>query len=59
VLAVRNKKKGYYIKIINIEERKVVKYIDMSDNDDYKKVSVAEQCAIGILYAIEFLKSNV
>lgn len=58
VLAVRNKKKGYYIKIINIEERKVVKYIDMSDNDDYKKVSVAEQCAIGILYAIEFLKSK-
>ena len=57
-LAVRNKKKGYYIKIINIAEKRVVKHVDMSDNDDYKKVSVAEQCAIGILYAIEFLKSK-
>ena len=35
-LAVRNKKKGYYIKIINIAERRVVKHIDMSNNEDYK-----------------------
>ena len=58
VLAVRNKKKGYYIRIINIAEKRVVKYIDFSNNDDYKRVSVAEQCRIGILYAIEFLKNK-
>jgi len=57
-LAVRNKKKGYYIKIINIAERSVVKHIDMSDNDEYKTISVAEQYLIGILYALEFLKKK-
>ena len=57
-LAVRNKKKGYYIKIINIAERRVVKHIDMSNNEDYKTISVAEQCLLGILYAIEFLKKR-
>lgn len=58
VLPVRNKKKGYYIRIINIAEKKVVKHVDMSDNDDYKTISVAEQCRIGILYAIAFLQSK-
>ena len=58
VLAVRNKKKGYYIKLINIAEKRVVKYIDFSNNDDYKGVSIGEQCRIGILYAIEFLKNK-
>ena len=58
MLAVRNKKKGYYIRIIDIAEKRVVKHVDMSDNEDYKIISVAEQCRIGILYAISFLKSK-
>ena len=58
VCAVRNKKSGYYIKIINIAERKTVMHVDLSENNEYKTVSVSEQHLIGVLYAIDFLNKR-
>ena len=58
VSVVRNKKKGYYIRLIDIENKEIVKHFDFSDNNDYKKINIAELCRIGVLYAIDYLQKQ-
>ncbi len=58
VSAVRNKKKGYYIRLIDIEKKEIVKHFDFSGNNDYKKINIAELCRIGVLYAIDYLQKQ-
>ncbi len=58
VSVVRNKKKGYYIRLIDIERKEIVKHLDFSDNNDYKKINLAELCKIGVLYAIDYLQKQ-
>lgn len=57
-LTVRNKKKGYYIRLIDIEKKEIVKHFDFSDNNDYKGINLAELCRIGVLYAIDYLQKH-
>lgn len=57
-LTVRNKKKGYYIRLIDIEKKEIVKHFDFSDNNDYKEINFAELCRIGVLYGIDYLQKQ-
>ena len=57
-LTIRNKKKGYYIRLIDIEKKEIVKHFDFSDNSDYKEINFAELCRIGVLYAIDYLQKQ-
>ena len=58
VSVVRNKKRGYYIRLIDIEKKEIVEHFDFSDNNDYKEINIAELCRIGILYAIDYLHNQ-
>lgn len=58
VSVVRNKRKGYYIRLIDIEEKEIVKHLDFSNNNDYKEINPVELCRIGILYAIDYLQKQ-
>ncbi len=54
VSVVRNKRKGYYIRLVDIEKKEIVKHLDFSDNNDYKVICPIELFRIGILYAIDY-----
>ena len=58
VIAIANKKKGHYIKIIDIKKGEVVKYIDLSSDNERKGVCIADLRKISVLYAIEYLQKQ-
>ena len=58
VIAIANKKKGRYIKIVDIKKGEVVKYIDLSSDNERKGVCIADLRKISVLYAIEYLQKQ-
>lgn len=58
VIAIANKKKGRYIKIIDIQKGEIVKSIDLSNDNERKGVCIADLRIISILYAIEYLQNQ-
>lgn len=58
VIAIANKKKGRYIKIIDIKKGEIVKYVDLSSDNERKGVCIADLRKISVLYAIEYLEKQ-
>lgn len=58
VTAIANKKKGRYIKIIDIKKGEIVKYVDLSSDNERKGVCIADLRKISVLYAIEYLEKQ-